>query len=148
MKHMSYGREFWTCLNTFRGLGVHLCMTAFTSGLLTNTTYAKRTHNLSQSTPPCCPKFTYVGICWCKYVECDRAITLKRSNVHFHRFDQHKVTSNFKEKALVNLKWPAIKVVLLCTFKASWIQISHYIGHNCGSIIKNYNHVPGSNARY
>ena len=60
MKHtLSYVQEFLTCSKLFRGLDAQRCMTAFTSGLLTNTIYAKHTHNLSQCTPPRWQKFAY-----------------------------------------------------------------------------------------
>ena len=56
-------------------------MTVLTSGLLTNITYAKRTHNLSQRKPLCWHKFTYVGICLCNSSQCDKAIRLVRDQL-------------------------------------------------------------------
>ena len=73
--HAVIRREFWTCSKQFCGLGAQCRMTAFTSRLLTNTTYAKPTHTLSQRTPPCWWKFTYICIPLCNSSESDRAIS-------------------------------------------------------------------------
>ena len=72
--HAVIRREFWTRSKSFPGLGAQRRITAFTGGLLTNTTYAKRTHTLSQHTPLCWWKFTYVDIRLSDSSECDRAI--------------------------------------------------------------------------